>query len=618
MCGISGILTSEGEHLSFLPIKKMLQSLAHRGADGEGIWQNPAQNVLLGHRRLAVIDITPAAAQPMHYTGRYTIVYNGEIYNYKELRSYLQQQQYIFRSQSDTEVILAAYDFWKEKCLQHFDGMFAFAIWDENEKKLFAARDRFGEKPFYYFDNDEYFLFASEIKALWAAGVPKNTDERMLLNYLALGFGQNAADKECTFYKDIWALAPAHYMLYNPQTKKTVIKKYWQLNTETSVSLTAEEATEKFTALFSDSVKKRLQSDVPLGTSLSGGLDSSSITAVINSLSAQSGYQKTFSAIFPGYEKDESSYINLVAKKFNIKNYTVIPSAQDLIGNFEKLCWHHDEPFMSSSVYTQYKVFELAKQQGVTVLLDGQGADEMLAGYHKYIHWYLQDLLTHSYTGERKKVMNDLKKNEVSFNWGLKNYAAAFLPIHTAMYLERKEYKQVMNQPDLNTDFLHQNIKGRQWDGIHKTPVTKLNDILHYNTIEFGLEELLRYADRNSMAHGREVRLPFLSHTLAEFVFSLPASLKINEGFTKWLLRNAMNKRLPDEIVWRKDKVGFEPPQKQWMEMPIFQDYLHEAKKKLVNKGVLNTKTLSKKTIVKEADAADIYGWRYLCAAQFY
>jgi asparagine synthase (glutamine-hydrolysing) len=355
-----------------------------------------------------------------------------------------------------------------------------------------------------------------------------------------------------------------------------------------------------------------------LGTSLSGGLDSSSITAVINSLSAQSGYQKTFSAIFPGYEKDESSYINLVAKKFNIKNYTVIPSAQDLIGNFEKLCWHHDEPFMSSSVYTQYKVFELAKQQGVTVLLDGQGADEMLAGYHKYIHWYLQDLLTHSYTGERKKVMNDLKKNEVSFNWGLKNYAAAFLPIHTAMYLERKEYKQVMNQPDLNTDFLHQNIKGRQWDGIHKTPVTKLNDILHYNTIEFGLEELLRYADRNSMAHGREVRLPFLSHTLAEFVFSLPASLKINEGFTKWLLRNAMNKRLPDEIVWRKDKVGFEPPQKQWMEMPIFQDYLHEAKKKLVNKGVLNTKTLSKKTIVKEADAADIYGWRYLCAAQFY
>jgi asparagine synthase (glutamine-hydrolysing) len=618
MCGISGILTTQGNEQPFFPLKKMLQALAHRGPDGENVWQNSEKNVLLGHRRLAVIDTSVAASQPMHYAGRYTIVHNGEIYNYKELRAYLQHQQYSFHSNSDTEVILAAYDFWKEKCLQHFDGMFAFVVWDDKEKTLFAARDRFGEKPFFYFDNDEYFLFASEIKALWAAGVPKNMDERMLLNYLALGFGQNAADKEYTFYKDIWALPPAHYMIYNPASKKTLIKKYWQLNTEAVSSISVDEAIEKFTSLFTTSVKNRLRSDVPLGTSLSGGIDSSSVTAVINSLQQPGIIQKTFSAVFPGFEKDESSYINLVTEKFNTQSHTVTPSAHDLIANFEKLCWHHDEPFISSSIYAQYKVFELANQHNVKVLLDGQGADETLAGYQKYIHWYLQDLLTHSYAGERKKTITDLQKNQQPFNWGIKNYIAAFLPMHTAMYLERKEYQQVINQPDINTSFLQQHIKGRQWDGIHKMPVTKLNDILYYNTIEFGLEELLRYADRNSMAHGCEVRLPFLNHTLVEFIFSLPGSMKINEGFTKWLLRKTMNDKLPPQIVWRKDKVGYEPPQKNWMDTPILQDYMHEARKKLIDKGVLHNKVLNKKNIAKEAGAANNFDWRYLCAAQFY
>ncbi len=614
MCGISGILSAEREQLPVFPLKKMLQAIQHRGPDGEGIWQNVTKDVLLGHRRLAVIDLSNAAAQPMHFASRYTIVHNGEIYNYKELRSYLQQQDYIFKSQSDTEVILAAYDFWKERCLQHFDGMFAFAIWDEKEQTLFAARDRFGEKPFYYFENDQYFLFASEMKALWAAGVKKEAEEKMLLNYLALGQVQNAADKEYTFYKNIWALPPAHYLKYIPALKKVAIKKYWHLDKEKQIDITEDEAIEKFNALFINSIKKRLRSDVAVGTSLSGGLDSSSIAALINETT---GNQQTFSAVFPGFVKDESAYIQLLAEKFSFTNHTTQPSAQSLLQDFEKLCRFQEEPFISSSVFAQYKVFELAKQNNVTVLLDGQGADETLAGYHKYISWHLQHLLTHNYAGERRKLMAALRKNKAAFSWGIKNYFAAFLPMHAAMYLERKEYYQVLNHPDISPDYLKQHLRGKEWEGIHKSPVTKLNDILHYNVIEFGLEELLRYADRNSMAHGCEVRLPFLDHTLVEFIFSLPSPLKINEGYTKWLLRKAMDKKLPDEIVWRKDKVGYEPPQKEWMENSLMQEYIQEAKKKLVNKGLLQNKVLTKKITPKEAIAANNYDWRYLCAAQF-
>lgn len=614
MCGISGILSAEKEQLTLYPLKKMLQALAHRGPDGEGIWQNTDKDVLLGHRRLAVIDLSNAAAQPMHYLNRYTIIHNGEIYNYKELRTFLQQHNYTFKSAGDTEVILAAYDFWKERCLQYFDGMFAFAIWDEKEQHLFAARDRFGEKPFYYFENERYFLFASEMKALWAAGVEKEAEEKMLLNYLALGHVQNAADKEYTFYKNIWALPPAHYLKYTPSIKKLSVKKYWHLNKEKQIDITAAEAIEEFSALLQHSVSNRLRSDVAVGTSLSGGLDSASIAALVNE---NGGVQKTFSAVFPGYEKDESVYIKKLTQQFKIENYTVTPDAAGLLATFANVCYHQEEPFSSSSVFAQYKVFELAKQHNVTVLLDGQGADETLAGYYKYIQWYLQDLLKHNYAGERRKAIKQLRQNNVPFKWSIKNHVAALLPLHTAMFLERREYNAVLSQPDVNPDYLKQHVRGKEWEGIHKAPVTKLNDILHYNVTEFGLEELLRYADRNSMAHGREVRLPFLDHTLVEFIFSLPSTLKINEGYTKWLLRKTMEKKLPDEIVWRTDKVGYEPPQKQWMENTTLQEYMHEAKRKMVDKGILSQKILSKKITPKEAIAANNYDWRYLCAAQF-
>lgn len=621
MCGIAGILLHTSNTNAQVYLKKMTDAIAHRGPDGEGLWSNKKNTVHLGHRRLSIIDLSSKAAQPMGFANRYQIVYNGEIYNYIEIRSSLQNKGYSFSTKSDTEVILAAYDYWKEKCLQQFDGMFAFAIWDEKEEKLFAARDRFGEKPFFYYEDEGNFIFASEMKALWTIGVDKKINDKMLLNYITLGHVQNSIDKEQTFFDDIYSLPPSHYLTYDPSSKQlSKITRYWSLNKEMKIDISAADAIEKFSDLFTSSVKRRLRSDVTLGTSLSGGLDSSSIACIINQLQKRSGNDagkilQSFSAVFPGFENDESKYIQIVSENLKITNYQTQPSALDLVNDFEKLCYHQEEPFQSSGMFAQYKVFELAKKHDVKVLLDGQGADELMAGYPRYIHWFLQEVLSRHKLGSTQIERRAFRRNNQPFRWDFKNIVAAFLPSHAAMQLEKLEYRKTISHPDISEDFLAL-FKHQEWVGIHKPIVTKLNDILHFNITEIGLEELLRFADRNSMAHGREVRLPFLNHELVKFIFSLPSQLKMHDGWTKFLLRKAMDKKLPDEIVWRKEKVGFEPPQKNWMENHHVQDYIHEAKKKLANAGILTKNAVDKKAEPLPAHADKNYDWRYLCAAQ--
>lgn len=614
MCGIAGILTLNKNTSLLHQLKKMTNAIAHRGPDGEGHWVNNTGTVALGHRRLAILDLSNNAAQPMQFEDRYVIVYNGELYNYIELKETLYKKGYIFRSKSDTEVIIAAYDYWGHQCLDFFDGMFAFAIWDKKEEELFIARDRFGEKPFYYFHDSVHFIFASEMKALWSVGIPKEMNHRMMLNYLTLGYVNHQSDKEVTFYKNIFSLPSAHYCTVSFHRFQSTPIKYWDINRKLKIKPSEEEAIEKFSTLFTTAVKKRLRSDVAIGTSLSGGLDSSAIVAVIQQL--QSHTLQTFSATFPGFEKDESAYIKNVADQFNIKNFQVQPTADDLVKNFEKLCYHQEEPFQSTSIFAQYKVFELAKHHNIKVLIDGQGADESLAGYHKYLHWYLQELISRYKFGMSTSEKFFFKKNKFNFHWGIKNYLAAFFPVHSIFHLERKEYKKIIRHQDINEEYL-QVLKGREWEGIHKPVIKKLDDILYFNIYRVGLEELLRYADRNSMAHGVEVRLPFLNHHLVEYIFSLPSSFKIREGNTKWLLRKAMDTKLPANIVWRTDKVGYEPPQQQWMKDKLLKDYIHEAKKKLVIQGILNKEMLNKQVRPLGAHEAQNFDWRYLTAAHF-
>ena len=273
MCGIAGILLQAPNNLAPIDLKKMTDAITNRGPDGEGQWSNQKSTVHLGHRRLSIIDLSNHAAQPMSFANRYQIVHNGEIYNYSEIKSFLQKKGYLFLSKSDTEVIIAAYDYWKEKCLQQFDGMFAFAIWDEKEEILFAARDRFGEKPFYYYKDQESFIFASEMKAIWALGIEKNIDNKMLLNYLTIGHLQNCINKKQTFFEGIYSLPPAHCLSFKLKLNTQLeITRFWNINKEKIIKISESDAIEKFTELFTRSISRRLRSDVTLGTSLSGDL----------------------------------------------------------------------------------------------------------------------------------------------------------------------------------------------------------------------------------------------------------------------------------------------------------------------------------------------------------
>ncbi len=614
MCGIAGIIQVNTSSFHQEQLAGMTAALAHRGPDAEQHWKNQTGNVLLGHRRLAVIDLTEAAAQPMHYLDRYTIIHNGEIYNYRELREELRKNNYVFRSQSDTEVIVAAYDLWKKECVEQLDGMFAFAIWDEKEKILFAARDRFGEKPFYYFFDNGNFLFASEMKALWAAGVKKELNLQMLFNFITIGYTDNPERPEETFYNQIQKLPPASRLIYSLSNNELVCETYWDIDTDhINKKISDEDATERFRELFTLSVSRKLRSDVPIGTSLSGGLDSSSVVAAVFENNSGNWSQKAFTAVFPGFEKDEAAYAKQVATHFSLQHHTIPLSVDDLLNTWDKLCYHQEEPFASASVLAQYKVYELARQHHVTVLLDGQGADELLAGYHKYYKWYWQELFI-----KRKLIrsgeLKAAKQIGVKEGFAVKNIIAALFPDIASVVLERQYLLHALRHEDLAKEF----VKMQSREAYYSTPETyNLNGMLYFNTRVHGLEELLRLADRNSMAHGREVRLPFLDHRLAEFIFSLPSHFKIRKGWTKWLLRESMKEKLPSAITWRKDKTGFEPPQQQWMQNRHLQEMIQEAKRKMVKAKILKPEVLDKPVAASGSHDADSYDWRYLSAAAY-
>ena len=599
MCGIAGILSVNKNKVQQTSLQAMANALAHRGPNGEGFYIN--ENIGLAHRRLAIIDLSNAGMQPMHYANRYTIVHNGEIYNYIELKKTLQQKGYTFTSNSDTEVILAAYDCYKEQCLQYFDGMFAFAIWDKQEQQLFAARDRFGEKPFYYYYDNESFYFASEMKALWAAGIPKQMNTSMLCIYLGAGFTSIPLEPQLTFYKSINQLIASNYIVIKCSDNKLLpqLHTYWDIDKETKSTISEAEAIEKYNELLHSSIRNRLRSDVAIGTSLSGGLDSSSIVAILLHLGVHN-YQ-TFSAVFPGFAKNEQEYIKLINELYNLQSNFIAPLANDFCNDFDKIITIQEQPFISSSIYAQYKVMQLAKQQNVTVLLDGQGADETMGGYTKYIHWYLQELFLYD-----KKLFKQ-EVNLYNYSFGLKNKMAAWFPAAASTQLQKKVTNQVRYSNYLTNEFVANNFNKLF---VHKPLVKKLNDMLYYNTMQFGLAELLQYADKNAMANGVEVRLPYLQHELVQFVFSLPSHYKMNNGYTKSILRKTVDKKLPDAIVWNKNKIGYETPQQEWLQNTFFTEKIITAKQKLIANGILQKNVLTTKTTTEQ-------DWRMMIAAEY-
>jgi len=609
MCGIAGIVGNNLQLDDRMKISAAIHCLQHRGPDAVGIWTSKQNNTILGHRRLSIIDLSTAASQPLIYMDRYTIIHNGEVYNYIELRNELQQKGYAFNSASDTEVIAAAYDAWKEQAVQKMDGMFAFAIWDEKEKTLFAARDRMGEKPFYFFFDGNQLLFASELKAMWEMGAPREVNRSMLYNFLTIGYTSNPGDPQETFYSNLHKLPAASYLRFYINGEPEVMR-YWQVDPEIKNTISSENAIEQFRLLFAESIKKRLRSDVPVGTSLSGGLDSSSIIAFCEKFADKHYSHSCFTASFRGYDKDESSYAQLVAHKFNLSLHEVAVSDSEVVQLMESVMQNQQEPISSASPLAQHKVYKSARENGIKVLLDGQGADELLGGYHKYFKWYWQQL----YRSKRSEASREFRAatlNGVTEKFTLKNKLAAYMPEFSSAVWQGRKTKKAFRHPDLDRDFAFQNKRSFY----HALPATfDLAGALYFDSFVVGLEELLRIADRNSMAHGIEVRLPFLNHQLVEFLFSLASDMKIRNGWTKWLLRETVKNSLPEEITWRKDKIGFQPPQKRWMELPDVKAAIADGKKILADQGILK-KDVVKKIQPHESYAAENMDWKYWSAS---
>lgn len=613
MCGIAGIIlnragTDPAHQLR--DIRNMTACLSHRGPDGEGFWNDGEGKAWFGHRRLAIIDTSAAAAQPMHYGNRYTIIYNGELYNYKELRQELAGLGYTFQTASDTEVILAAYSHFQEECLLKFDGMFALAIWDNQENRLFLARDRFGEKPlFFYNDPGGRFLFASEMKAIWSAGAPKQMEEDQKLLFLATGTTGFPLEPSRTIYKDIFQLPAASYAYLHPQQEifpvLTAIR-YWDLDTRLQTDLKESQAEDKLMELLESSVQTRLRADLPSGTSLSGGVDSGTIAALAGKIKGK-GWN-SFSAIFPGFDKDESALVQSLTTRLGIKNHPIFTTADDLADTFDRLIYHQEQPVVSASTLVQFKVFERAAQEGIRVLLDGQGADEVFGGYQHYIHWYLQEEWRKGNWSSQHRELKRFRQHGYRPSWDWRNYLAALFPHITQTQLVKRQIQMVSGLPFVNPAYSRAHF---QPQNLFKPLVNSLNDILYFDLTMGKLPELLRYADRNSMAHGCEVRLPFLQHNLVQFVFSLPSSFKMRDGFTKWILRKTMSPILPVENCWQTKKIAFEPPQADWMKHARVVERVFESRKKLVQSGLLDKKILSQPIKATDSNEPGNADWRY-------
>src|SRR5437773_2706353 len=417
MCGIAGIVNLDASGIKKDMLESMTSVLHHRGPDDMGLYFD--KNIGLGHRRLSIIDLSPAGHQPMSYAeGRYWITYNGEIYNFQDIRTELEGKGYTFTSRTDTEVILAAYTEWGEKCLQRFNGMWAFAIWDSQQRKLFCSRDRFGIKPFYYFYNGRILLFASEIKALLAADDScRDPNYKMIYDYLAYG---RVNHSEETFFSQIRQLKAGTSLEYWPDDKRLRIEPYYDLMNNTGSAEINGDYERRFFDLFEDSVRLRLMCDVPVGSCLSGGLDSSSIVCMVDKLMRENGVklsggdtiQQTFSSRYEDKRHDEGFFINAVVRQTAVKAHFTYPTGDQLVKDLSDLIFYQEEPFCSTSVYAQWKVFELMKQFGIKVALVGQGAEELFGGYEDYISSLLGDLI---HTFQWKIFANELR-DQVQLN----------------------------------------------------------------------------------------------------------------------------------------------------------------------------------------------------------
>jgi asparagine synthase (glutamine-hydrolysing) len=560
MCGIAGIVAKG--RVNSQALARMAGLQAHRGPDEENLWIDPTGRVGFAHRRLSIIDLSPGGRQPMrHPSGDTVIGYNGEIYNYLELGQRLRAEGVVLSTQSDTEVLLEAYRTWGDRALGELNGMFAFALYDANRRRLLCARDRYGEKPFLYVSTGDFFAYASEYKALLAlAEVAADVDVARMLRFLSRG-AEGLDDSPQTVFPAIRQLLPGEKLILDIDTLAVKVERYWTLSPDAEAArLDMRGASERFRDLLNDSVRLRLRSDVPLGSCLSGGLDSSSIVCLAREQIGPNTPYNAFSGRFPGTDADEGAFIDIVAEATRSTVHQVEPSAAGLLRELPNFMWHNELPMSSASQYAQWCVYRLARENGVVVLLDGQGGDELLGGYEQYFRPYCAEPRV---SADERAAIRDRYPRALPTRSQL---AKESLPAGMRRLLARWGGQ--------GSDLLF-GVSPDLAATIASHPVASLDHskglkgALFRETFRTVLPTLLRYGDRNSMAHSVEVRLPFCDHRLAEFVFALPPAYLMGEVQTKRLLREAMRGILPEAIRTRWNKQGFVPPQETWLKQGL-------------------------------------------------
>jgi asparagine synthase (glutamine-hydrolysing) len=594
MCGIGGVFHLSGKQVNTDLLLEMNQKIRHRGPDDEGILLintssdrvvnaygpdtdpqllnqlAPPENTIganlgFAFRRLSILDLSPKGHQPMPtIKGNCWIVFNGEIYNYLELRAELEALGYVFNSHTDTEVILNAYLAWGVDCQQRFMGMWSFAIWDSQKKRLFCSRDRFGIKPFYYYFDGETFLFGSEVKQFLVYPINKEINKEVI--YKSLKIGAYLINSNNTFYQSIHILPHGHYLIVENGGVK--IEPYYRLDPSTFASFkgTFQEAVEIYRELFQNTIRLHMRSDVEVGITLSGGLDSTAILASAHGLTNKT--IKTFSSYFTHNPLfDERKWINVMIDAFNVNPFFYSATADEIMENFSEMTWHHDYPIYGSSPAVNYLLMKHIKKSGVGVVLSGQGKDELAGGYKHSFYRYYAYLLK---SGKWKNFVNEfptyLRDNNQGGLFGkISKIGASFFFKESLLYKLEASIQENVLSKSFN-DF-------KIFDNIEDLPTDKLSNFLYNNMMSTSVQTLLHFEDRNSMASSLESRVPFLDHNLAEFLFSLPPEFKNHKNLGKYIHRRAMEGIVPDEVITRKEKIGYLAPGEQyWMknEMKAF------------------------------------------------
>ncbi len=605
MCGIAGIILKQNVNFNLLEkIKAMSYSIAHRGPDGEGfliageksatpyfdtlstdytqsnLAYIPKQHIsacntnsflAFAHRRLSIIDLSETGHQPMcTFDAKLWITFNGEIYNYIELKAELKNLGHTFYTNGDTEIILNAYKQWGQSCVAKFNGMWAFCIYDVEKQLCFASRDRLGVKPFYYIDSLTFFAFASEQKAFIKSDlISANINRIALHNYLVNDLIENEAQN---FFENVNELFPGNNLLYDLKTKQITIQTYYKLQNHINLSnddLSEEQLIEKINYTFENAIKLRLRSDVPVGTCLSGGIDSSALAVTMAQFVNQP--VNCFTAIFKNESINEEFFADLVSKKINGKHFKVEPTFDGFLNEVNDLIYAQDVPIWSTSTYAQHKVMQLAQQNNIKVVLDGQGADELFAGYHHHFLAKWNDIISKN---NYPKAFKEIRVSKKTIT-------------HPFLFFAKERIKQKNN---FNTKLLGELFDSQFLNGqpiINQSVYFKtVNEQLVSDIYDTRLKSFLKCEDRCGMWHSVESRTPFADDIeLINLLFSFNGNKKIKNGVSKYLLREAVKTKLPQQIYNRYDKKGFETPMQKWMVqlLPQLLSEIKEAKFDFVN-----------------------------------